>query len=115
MWVGDRQGTAGTLSGLLGSKVAGPLELICSRGDCGGQTVTMQVVGGRRRSSADGMVFFFLWLVFRQGAAGTLRRLDRDRGSSGCLMLAFLAVLGCRKSWSGQGGALPTECSISVD
>ena len=58
------------------------------------------------------MVFFFLWLVFRQGAAGTLRRLDRDRGSSGCLMLAFLAVFGCRKLWSGQGGALPTECSI---
>ena len=98
------------MAGIKGGDYA--LELICLRGDYGGQTVVTQAVGGRRRSSADGMVFFFLWLVFRQGAAGTLRRLDRDRGSSGCLMPAFSAVIGCRKSWSGQGGALPTECSI---
>ena len=58
---------------------------------------------------------FLLWLVFRQGAAGTLRRLDRDRGSSGCLMPAFSAGFGCRRSWSGQGGALPTECSMDQD
>ena len=34
------------------------LEPICSRGDYGGRTVGMQAVGGRRRSSADGMMFF---------------------------------------------------------
>ena len=49
----------------------------------------MQVVRERRRSSADGMMLFLLWLVFRQGAVGTLRRLDRDRGNSGSLMPAF--------------------------
>ena len=77
----------GGMAGIKGGSTA--LEPICSRGNCGGQTVVMQAVGGRWRSSADGMVFFFCGWFFRQGAAGTLRRLDRDRGSSGCLMLAF--------------------------
>ena len=40
-------------------------------------------------SSADGMVLFLLWLVFRQGAVGTLRQLNQDQGNSGCLMLVF--------------------------
>jgi hypothetical protein len=100
----------GGSTGIKGSRTA--LEPIYRGGDCEDQTVTMQGVGGRRRSSADGVVLFLLWLAFRQVAAGTLRRLDRDRGSSGCLMPAFSAVFGCRKSGSRQGGALPAECSI---
>ena len=111
--IGDRRGTAGTLGrhgrnqGWQDCTGADLLEGRLWGSDCCD-------AGGRRApgSSADGMVFFFLWLVFRQGAAGTLRRLDRDRGSSGCLIPAFSAVFGCRRSWSGQGGALPTECSI---
>ena len=46
----------GGMAGIKGGNAA--LEPICSRGNCGGQNVVMQVVGGRRRSSADGMVFF---------------------------------------------------------
>ena len=46
----------GGMAGIKGGSTV--LEPICLRGNCGGQTVMMQVVGGRRRSSVDGMVFF---------------------------------------------------------
>ena len=88
------------------------LEPICSRGDYGGRTVVMQAVGGRRRSSADGMVLFLLWLVFQAGSCWDLEAARPGPRQQWLPDAGLFGGIWLQEVVEREGGALPTECSI---